>query len=50
MASTSRFSCEMYGAKSALPSGGQSFYTTWPPASSNVRWNPATTSQPKAKS
>src|SRR3989442_5079319 len=40
----------MEGAKSAVPSGGQSFWSTCPPASSKVRWKPAATSQPKAKS
>ena len=45
-----RLLAEMYGAKSAVPSGGQSFCTICPPDSSKVRWKPATTSQPKAKS
>ena len=30
--------------------GGQVVQKLWPPDSSNVRWKPATTSQPKAKS
>src|SRR5215510_662537 len=36
--------------KVGVPSGGQSFCTTWPPASSKVRWKPAATSHPNAKS
>jgi len=49
-ASMSFRSWPMYGPWSAVPSLGQSFCTTWPPASSNAFWKPATTSWPKAKS
>ena len=47
-ASASRRSLAMNGARSIAPSGAQSFWTTWPPFSSNVRWKPPTTSQPNA--
>ena len=47
-ASASRRIFAMYGERSMTPSGAQSFWITWPPFSSNVRWNPPTTSQPNA--
>src|SRR5262249_8429392 len=46
----SRRSWPIYGDWSAAPRGGHSFWTIWPPASSNAWWKPATTSCPKAKS
>ena len=47
-ASASRLIREMYGARSIAPSGTHSFWMIWPPDSSNVFWNPPTTSQPNA--
>jgi hypothetical protein len=43
-ASASRLIWVMYGARSVVPSGAQSFWMICPPASSNERWKPPTTS------
>jgi hypothetical protein len=48
MASASFFSVGMYGPKSLVPRGGQIFWITFPPQSSNTRWKPPATSWPNA--